>query len=301
MPAIAIHGTTSNAGKTIIVTALCRIFADKGYSVVPFKAQNMSLNSDVTKDGDEIAMAQALQARAARIEPTAEMNPILLKPKADHISHVMVQGKPYTDMNVGEYHDFIERRGRMIVKTSLEHLLSEYDLVIMEGAGSPAEINIMHRDIVNIYPARLAGAKCILVHNIEHGGLLAYLSGTLSLVGNESELYGGIIINKSRGAFDTSGLESVIEKPVLGVVPYIEGLNLPEEDSLSLKNHDGRFDGRIFGTCVHGFDSPSLRKAILQAMKRPSKTIERGLDDEIDRLANIVSASVDIERVGAWI
>ncbi len=287
MPAIAIHGTTSNAGKTIIATALCRIFADKGYSVTPFKAQNMSLNSYVTKDGGEIARAQALQAHAARIEPTVDINPILLKPKAEHVSQVVVYGRPYADMNVGEYHDFIERQGRQIVKTSLEYLLSEYELVIMEGAGSPAEINIMHRDIVNIYPAKLAEAKCILVHNIEHGGLLAYLSGTLSLLGNESELYSGIMLNKSRGTFDTSELESVIEKPVLGVVPYIEDLNLPEEDSLGLKNHDGHFD------------APPVRKAILQAMKRPSKTIERDLDDEIDRLANIVSASVDTEKIEA--
>ena len=110
MPAIAIHGTTSNAGKTIIATALCRIFADKGYSVAPFKAQNMSLNSYVTKDCGEIARAQALQAHAARIEPTAEMNPILLKPKAEHISQVVVYGRPYADMNVGEYHDFVEKR-----------------------------------------------------------------------------------------------------------------------------------------------------------------------------------------------
>lgn len=381
--------------------------------MVPFKAQNMSLNSHVTKDGDEIARAQALQAHAAGIEPTAEMNPILLKPKAEHISQVIVHGRPYADMNVGEYHDFVEKKGRMIVKTSLEHLLSEYDLVIMEGAGSPAEINIMHRDIVNIYPAGLAEAKCILVHNIEHGGSLAYLSGTLSLLGNESELYSGIIINKSRGAFDTSELESVIEKPVLGVVPYIEDLHLPEEDSLGLKNHDDHFDvgvirlpyisnftdfdalkaeglriryisrvseaerasvliipgtkntikdlkwlrergfdhaiiqaandgkriidngfedapdgtsdrvvvskrfqhdredeiiqdgaidGRIFGTYVHGiFDSPSVRKAVLRAMKRSPNAIERDLDDEIDRLVRVVSGSVDIERVEALI
>ncbi len=288
MPAIAIHGTTSNAGKTIIATALCRIFADKGYSVTPFKAQNMSLNSYVTKDGGEIARAQALQAHAARIEPTVDINPILLKPKAEHVSQVVVYGRPYADMNVGEYHDFIERQGRQIVKTSLESLLSEYELVIMEGAGSPAEINIMHRDIVNIYPARLAEAKCILVHNIEHGGSFAYLFGTLGLLEDEKERYEGVIINKFHGeSLDTSDIERVIGKPVLGVVPYIEDLNLPEEDSLGLKNHDGHFD------------APPVRKAILQAMKRPSKTIERDLDDEIDRLANIVSASVDIERIEA--
>ena len=241
MPAIAIHGTTSNAGKTIITAALCRIFTDKGYSVAPFKSQNMSLNSYVVPDG-EIARAQALQAHAARIEPTADMNPILLKPKAEHISQVVVCGRPYADMSVKEYHDFVERQGRRIVETSLRHLSSEYDLIIMEGAGSPAEINILQRDIVNVYPAKLVGAKCILVHNIEYGSPLAYLFGTLSLLDNERELYSGIMINKSRGTFDTCELERIIEKPVFGVVPYIEDLHLPEEDSLSLKSHDGHFD-----------------------------------------------------------
>jgi len=132
-----------------MATALCRIFADKGYSVAPFKAQNMSLNSYVIKNGSEIAIAQALQAHAARIEPNVDINPILLKPKADHISQVIVRGKPYADMNVREYHEFVKRRGRGIVKTCLRRLSSEYDLIILEGAGSPAEINILQHDIVN--------------------------------------------------------------------------------------------------------------------------------------------------------
>ncbi|MDI6639459.1 MAG: cobyric acid synthase [Methanocellales archaeon] len=269
MPAMAIHGTTSSAGKTIIATALCRIFADKEYSVAPFKAQNMSLNSYVIPEG-EIARAQALQAHAARIEPTAEMNPILLKPKAEHVSQVIVYGRAYADMNVGEYHEFVEKHGRRIVEKSLRHLASEYDLVIMEGAGSPAEINILQYDIVNVYPAKLVGAKCILVHNIEYGSPLAYLFGTLSLLENERELYSGIIINKFRGeSLDVSDLERIVGKPVLGVIPHMENLRLPVEDS---------FDGE---EC----DEESIDES----------------DDEIDRLASVVSASMDVERIEASI
>ncbi|NYT00510.1 MAG: cobyric acid synthase, partial [Methanocellales archaeon] len=241
MSAIAIHGTTSSAGKTIITAALCRIFSDKGYSVAPFKSQNMSLNSYAVTGG-EIARAQVLQAHAARIEPTTDMNPILLKPKAEHISQVIILGRPYADMSVNDYHQFVEMQGRSIVEKSLRRLSSEYDLIIMEGAGSPAEINILKRDIVNVYPAKLAGAKCMLVHNIEYGSHLAYLFGTLKLLGNERDLYGGIIINNSRGTVDTSEIEHMVKKPVLGIVPHIKDLQLPEEDSLSLKSHDGNFD-----------------------------------------------------------
>ncbi len=272
MPTIAIHGTTSNAGKTIMTTALCRIFADKGYSVAPFKAQNMSLNSYITKDGGEIAIAQALQAHAARIEPTVDINPILLKPKADHISQVIVYGRPYADMNVGEYHEFVERQGRGIVKTSLRRLSSEYDLIILEGAGSPAEINILQHDIVNTYPAKLMDAKCILVHNVERGGLLAYLFGTLSLLRDEKDRYEGVIINKFHGeSVEVSNLERVIGKPVLGVVPRIENLHIPAEDSLGLE--DGHNDD---------LDVDEL-------------------DDEIDKLARVVSASVDVDKIEAMI
>jgi len=475
--AIAIHGTTSNAGKTIITTALCRIFNDKGYRVAPFKSQNMSLNSCVIPNGGEISRAQALQAHAARIEPTADMNPILLKPKAEHVSQVVIRGRPYADMNVKEYHDFVEKQGRDIVKTSLKNLSSEYDLIILEGAGSPAEINILQRDIVNVYPAKLARAKCILVHNIEYGSTLVYLFGTLKLLDTERELYSGIILNQAQGTVDAVELEHILEKPVFGVVPHIEDLHLPEEDSLSLKNHDGHFDvgvirlphmsnftdfdalkleglkvryiststeseikrasvliipgtkntildlkwlreqgldhaivqvandgrvvigicggyqmlgkriidsgfennreeidglglldvvtrfdsyakiterikgtivgdgilekfqgeeitgyeihmgqtstslkpcfiinrggktiqdgainGSVFGTYVHGiFDNPPIRKAVLRAIQKPSSNIERDLDDEIDRLASIFSASVDLEKIEALI
>lgn len=241
MPAIAIHGTTSSAGKTIITAAICRIFADKGYSVAPFKSQNMSLNSYAVSGG-EIARAQVLQAHAARIEPTVEMNPILLKPKAEHISQVVIRGRPYADMSVREYHEFVESQGREIVERSLRYLLSEYDLVVMEGAGSPAEINILHRDIVNLYPAKLVGAKCILVHNVDYGSTIEYLFGTLNLLDDVKDLYSGIIINNSRETVDTCEIEGILKKPVFGVIPHIEGLHLPEEDSLSLKSHDGPFD-----------------------------------------------------------
>ncbi len=241
MPAIAIHGTTSSAGKTIITAALCRIFNDKGYDVAPFKSQNMSLNSYVISGG-EIARAQVLQAYAARIEPTVEMNPILLKPKAEHISQVVIRGRSYADMSVREYHDFVESQGREIVEKSLRYLLSEYDLIIMEGAGSPAEINLLHRDIVNLYPAKLVGAKCILVHNIGYGSSIEYLFGTLKLLEDVKESYSGIILNNSRETVDECEIERIVEKPVFGVVPHIEDLCLPEEDSLSLRSPGGHFD-----------------------------------------------------------
>ncbi|MDI6888167.1 MAG: cobyric acid synthase [Methanocellales archaeon] len=289
MPAIAIHGTTSNAGKTIIATALCRIFADKGYSIAPFKAQNMSLNSYITENGGEIAQAQALQARAARIDPIAEMNPILLKPKAEHISQVIVRGKPYADMNVWEYHEFVERQGRGIINTSLRRLSSEYDLIILEGAGSPAEINILQHDIVNTYPAKLMDAKCILVHNIEYGGSFAYLFGTLSLLRDEKERYEGVIINKFHGeSLDVCKVESLIDKPVLGVVPRIENLHIPAEDSLGLE--DGYNDGLDIDDVT---DRRSARVVIPSGFQQ--------LDDEIDKLARIVSASVDMDKIEAMI
>ncbi|HDM36480.1 MAG TPA: cobyric acid synthase [Candidatus Syntrophoarchaeum butanivorans] len=236
MKALMVQGTSSHAGKTILVAALCRILSDMGYRVTPFKSQNMSLNSYVT-DGGEIAYAEAVQAWAAREEPRVDMNPILLKPKGEGISQVIVHGKPYKDLNVRDYYDFAEKEGIKAVKESYERLSKEYDLCIIEGAGSPAEINIRH-DISNMRIARMADAPVILIADIERGGVFASIIGTIDLLGEESRRVAGTVINKFRG--DPSLLDPGIEYlekrtgiPNLGVIPYVR-IDVPVEDSVSI-------------------------------------------------------------------
>ena len=237
MKSLMIQGTSSHAGKTILVTALCRILSDRGYRVTPFKSQNMSLNSCVAKDG-EMAYAEAVQAWAAREEPRVDMNPILLKPKGNGVSQVIIHGKPYADMSVHDYYDFAENGGIEAVKESYERLSREYDLCIIEGAGSPAEINIKH-DISNMRIARMADAPVILVADIERGGVFASIIGTIDLLGDDRERVKGTVINKFRG--DASLLDSGIEYlhartgiPNLGILPY-EKLDIPVEDSVSIE------------------------------------------------------------------
>lgn len=237
---IMITGTASHAGKSIIVTGLCRILSDMAYSVVPFKSQNMSLNSWVTKDGDEIGIAQAVQAWGARCEPSADMNPVLLKPKGDMVSQVIVRGKPIGDKKVREYYDSVNEILDVITE-SLKRLSQNNDVVVMEGAGSPAEINLYHRDVANMKIAKLVDAPVILVGDIERGGVFASLFGTVQLIPPEDRnLIKGFIINKFRG--DETLLEPGIDMlealtgiPVLGVIPYVS-IGLPSEDSVSLAN-----------------------------------------------------------------
>ncbi|HIJ00304.1 MAG: adenosylcobyric acid synthase [Candidatus Methanomethylophilaceae archaeon] len=235
---LMVLGATSDAGKSLTVTALCRILSDMGYRVAPFKSQNMSLNSFVTQDGHEISRAQQLQAMAARIYPDFHLNPILLKPKGDSCSQLVVEGCPFADFDVRSYYDlFVPSYGAEIVRRNLEWLRKKNDFLIMEGAGSPAEINIYDRDIANMGAARLADADCILVVNVERGGAFAYAYGTVMLLPEEDrKRIKGIIINKMYG--DPSSLKDGIERlegllgiPVLGVVPYLE-LDLPQEDSM---------------------------------------------------------------------
>jgi adenosylcobyric acid synthase len=235
---LMIAGTASHVGKSVIVTGLCRIFSDMGYSVAPFKSQNMSLNSWVTKDGDEIGIAQAVQAWGARCEPSADMNPVLLKPKGDMVSQVIVRGKPIGDRNVREYYDSVNDI-LAVIEGSLKRLSQTNDIIIMEGAGSPAEINLYHKDVANIRVAKLVNAPVILVGDIERGGVFASLYGTVQLLPAEDRnLIKGFIINKFRG--DIALLEpgfSMLEErtgtPVLGVLPYVF-VGLPSEDSVSL-------------------------------------------------------------------
>lgn len=234
MSSIMVQGTASSAGKSLICTALCRIFSKDGFDVFPFKSQNMSLNSYVTKEGLEMGRAQVLQAYAAGKEPEAIMNPILLKPTTDRKSQVIVLGKAYENMDGVSYYEFRKNLKNMISDLYRE-IESSHDIVVIEGAGSPAEINLKKDDIVNMGMAEIADAPVILVADIDRGGVFASIYGTVMLLEeSERKRIKGIIINKFRG--DKSLLQDgveMIEKlvniPVIGIIPYMN-LNLDDED-----------------------------------------------------------------------
>ena len=242
---IMIQGTTSYSGKTFMVMALCKIFSDKGLKVAPFKSQNTSLNSFVTKEGLEVSRAQALQALAAGIEPISDMNPILVKPKGESRSQIIVNGKPYRDIEARQYYDdFALKEGLTIVKEAYERLKEKYDLIVIEGAGSPAEINLYEKDIANMKVAKLTDSPVILVADIDRGGVFASIYGTINLLTEEDrERLKGVVINKFRGDIGilepgNDMIEDLTGKPVLGVIPYIPDLRLPGEDSISLEKPD---------------------------------------------------------------
>src|SRR5712691_5495317 len=238
-PCLMVQGTGSGVGKSLLTAALCRLFARAGYRVTPFKAQNMALNAAVV-DGGEIGRAQAAQAEAAGVEPTVDMNPILLKPESDHRSQVVVRGRPLTSADWGAYR---EMQGALlgIVAESLERLRRTFELVLIEGAGSPAEINLREHDIVNMRVARLADARVLLVGDIDRGGVFAALVGTLALLDPADRArVAGLIVNKLRGdgSILTPGLDELAARtgvPVLGVVPWIAERLVPAEDSLDLE------------------------------------------------------------------
>ncbi|MBU1249397.1 MAG: cobyric acid synthase, partial [Proteobacteria bacterium] len=240
-PAIMLQGTSSNAGKSVLTAALCRIFLQDGYSVAPFKAQNMSNNSFVTSQGGEMGRAQVTQAMACRLEPDVRMNPVLLKPGSDTGAQVVVMGRPVGNMDVKEYVDYKPRAFEK-VRAAYDSLAAEHDIMVIEGAGSPAEINLKHHDIVNMKMAEYAEAQVLLVGDIDRGGVFASLVGTMELLDErERERVFGFILNRFRG--DESLLDPAISstygitgKPVIGTVPYIEHLGLPEEDSVSFKD-----------------------------------------------------------------
>ncbi|XID94008.1 cobyric acid synthase [Paenibacillaceae bacterium WGS1546] len=238
---LMVQGTASDVGKSVLAAALCRVFVQDGRSVAPFKSQNMSLNSYVTPDGKEIGRAQGMQADACGIPATTDMNPILLKPTGERASQVVVHGKPYRTMDAFGYrNDYLDEAGAIAVE-ALKRLRADYDVVVLEGAGSPAEINLKDRDIVNMRMAAWAEAPVLLVADIDRGGVFAAVVGTLELL--EPEERGrvqGILINKFRGdpALLRPGLdwlERKTGKPVLGVIPYLDDLKLEAEDSLSYR------------------------------------------------------------------
>lgn len=234
---LMVQGTTSDAGKSALVTGLCRVFRRRGIPVAPFKPQNMALNSAVTVDGGEIGRAQALQAQAAGLEPHTDMNPVLLKPNTDIGAQVIVNGKAIGEMNAQTYH---EHKPKLLgsVLESWKRLEDQYDTVLVEGAGSPAEINLRDRDIANMGFAEEADCPVIIVADIDKGGVFAHLYGTLALLSeSEQNRVAGFVINRFRGDIKLleSGnewLEKKTGKPVLGVLPYLHGLHLEAEDAV---------------------------------------------------------------------
>ncbi|MGB3494285.1 MAG: cobyric acid synthase CobQ [Elainellaceae cyanobacterium] len=245
MKAIMVVGTTSHAGKSFLTAALCRILCRQGWRVTPFKGQNMALNAYVTASGGEIGHAQAVQAWAAGIVPRVEMNPILLKPQGDQTSQVIMGGQAVGEVSAADYYEQYFEPGWKLVQKSLQRLSEEFDLVICEGAGSPAEINLQHRDLTNMRVAKHLNASTILVVDIDRGGAFAHVIGTLELLEPEERtLIKGIVINKFRGqrSLLKSGIDWLEERtgiPVIGVIPWLDQ-SFPAEDSLSLLERPSR-------------------------------------------------------------
>lgn len=237
--AIMLQGTASDVGKSVLVAALCRLFSQQGYRCVPFKAQNMALNSGITRDGREMGRAQIFQAEAAGVDADVRMNPVLLKPTGDRHCQVIVMGKVLGNMDAVSYHQFKPELQRHIYR-AFSGLAEENDIVVLEGAGSPAEINLRDRDIVNMGMAQLVNAPVILVADIDRGGVFAAIYGTLALLSeSERQRVCGVIINKFRGdvALLQPGIrqiEALTQVPVIGVVPYLN-VDLEEEDGVALQ------------------------------------------------------------------
>ena len=274
MKSLMIQGTSSGAGKTTLVAALCRIFSDKGYTVAPFKSQNMSNFAYITPDF-EISRAQAIQAFGARCNITPDLNPILLKPVGNYSSIVYLNGKRFKKMHAQEYYEkFVNTEGMKIASKSLKTLQKNFDLVIMEGAGSPAEINLQKYDIANMKIAKKANANVLLVTDIDRGGSFASLVGTMNLIDEKyQKLVKGFIFNKFRGDIDVlkpgfKKLKNITKIPTFGTIPLIP-LNLPEEDSLNAKP-----------------------KHITWSKKNISK-----IDDELNKLSKIVQSNTDINSI----
>ena len=271
-------GTSSHVGKSIITTALCRIFRQQGRKVAPFKAQNMALNSYVTREGLEMGRAQVAQAEAAGLEPEVDMNPVLLKPTGHASSQVVLNGRPLGNMSAREYHTGYSLQAFGAVKEALARLQAMYDTLVIEGAGSPAEVNLKANDIVNMRVAKYLQAPVLLIADIDRGGALAALVGTLELLdADERALVKGLVINKFRGDVSllTPALDFLEEKtgkPVLGVVPHIEDLGIDDEDSVSLEEKQ----------TAPAADAEFIQIAVLQTPKISNFTDFAALEAEPD-------------------
>ncbi len=237
-PTLMVQGTTSDAGKSALVTGLCRLLARRGARVAPFKPQNMALNSAVTVDGGEIGRAQAVQARACGLAPHSDMNPVLLKPNTDVGAQIIIHGHAIGAMDARAYHEY-KRIAHAAVMASYQRLCAQYCVILVEGAGSPAEINLRDRDIANMGFAEAADCPVLLVADIDRGGVFAHLVGTLALLSEtERDRIAGFVINRFRGDLGLlrpgiDWLEHYTDKPVLGVLPFLHGLHLEAEDALN--------------------------------------------------------------------
>ena len=291
---LLVAGTGSDAGKSVLVAGLCRWLARQGVKVAPFKAQNMSLNSFVTLDGAEIGRAQAMQAAAAGIEPAADMNPVLLKPGSDRRSQVVVLGHPEAEADAVGYRAHAPRL-RQVALDSLARLRDAYDVVICEGAGSPAEINLRETDVANMGLARAAGLPVIVTGDIDRGGVFAAMYGTLALLSPEDQaLICGFVINKFRGAPELldSGLTMLRQltgRPVYGVLPWQEGLWLDAEDSLSLSTRTLPPSG--YSTAV---DHDVLRVAVVRLPRISNFTDVDALAAEPGVLVRFATSPADL-------
>ena len=274
MKSLMIQGTASGVGKTTLVAALCRIFSDKGYTVAPFKSQNMSNFGYATPDF-EISRAQVIQAIGARCKIESDLNPIMLKPLGNYYSSVYLNGKRYKKMHAKDYYsDFVNTKGIKAATDSLFRLQNNYDLVILEGAGSPAEINLQKYDIANMKIAQKVNASVLLVADIDKGGSFASLAGTMALIEKRyQKLIKGFVLNKFRGDIDVlkpgfRKIKQLTKIPVLGTIPMLK-MNLPEEDSLNVK-----------------------AKEITWTKNNISK-----IDKELDKLAKIVKKNLDLKKI----
>ena len=277
-----IQGTSSGSGKSFIVTGLCRLLADLGIRVCPFKSQNMSGNSFITHDGLEISSAQAVQAQAARLVPEGFMNPILLKPVHDQSSKIILNGKLFAQ-STQNYRQFTQTAGIEAVREALRHLAENFEAVIIEGAGSPAEINLNSFEIVNMRIAREADVPVVLVADVDRGGSLASVVGTLELLGNDRDRVKGIIFNMFRGSISlfsdaVKWIEDYTGVKVLGVVPMIQGVNIPEEDSLIVirqqKNHSLTAINDDFDTISKVLSQSLNLDYILRLIRREDTTLQ---------------------------
>ena len=274
MKSLMIQGTSSGSGKTTLVAALCRIFSDKGFSVAPFKSQNMSNYAYKTKDF-EISRAQAIQAIAARCEITSDLNPILLKPLGNYYSNVYLNGKMFKKMHATEYYQkFVKTQGLNIAIKSFKSLQKNYDFIILEGAGSPTEINLEKSDIANMKMAEIANSSVLLITDIDRGGSFASIVGTMSLLDKRHQkLIKGFVINKFRGDINIlkpgfKKIKEITKRPILGKIQMFE-FDLPEEDSLSGK-----------------------AKNITWNKKNLDK-----IESEIDKLSKLVNSNLNITQI----